>query len=962
MFYPIFSESFLQSHLYNFKLSTIPNIRPIKRMIENFILELESGKIDSLKEEEIKSRFVNTFFGDVLGYNYGNSNNWLLREEKKSKINGTKPDAVLGYFFKNKEEDDVRVVIEIKDAKTNLDLPQKRVKNFTPVEQAFNYGSQTGGHCKWIVVSNINEIRFYPYSDRSKCQIFHLKDLNNENTLKEFLFLFHKDRLIKHKLTEKSNTDKLFDLTALFQEKENNDIHIIDKIYYSLKRFEDFGFVSPDYIASIEPFNVLNEYVWHYYDHKLFTLNSEIYNLLNEIEIKKNSINFSKILENEIKTNNIFDAQNKIEWSFKFLNKCLITEIEAIRDFTLEVERSKNVLGFSKKHIFNTREDNSLILDIDLSRNSESCDCVICNYRNFRFDKLVSKLKSAEGNPNFINAEYAFGNFLVSSNDYKTSYIILKSLQNEVKHQSNKGVKYFLTTLNITLLYNLIQFYSLEDKEEIRNEIRNIDLDKILYDELEFYVEKDVLNYLKKIKEDDLIYRIRDEIHENIEKIQELKKLIDNGGEMHSGPNYSYNLLKNYHELSLNLYGNYIFYFKFSILKKITEKFFEGLLISYNTCKHGLVYFEEFALTEAILNIPQSKLKKILEDEKIIKTGPDTVEELLEKLHNLLTSYFNKGFFNDPIENSLIASQLENFGFRELFTSVFANLFIVLVKVEINKTQFRKIVKPLIDFLSIEKVLAHYDLKELEYFILEKGDLFEQDELEEILILAIKRDRSNFVKYEGLLRNLPIALKKYFPNYEINKKNLIRKAILNCHSDNNFVNYRKIIKLVNISDIDCKNLLIQAFEEFLDEKFDYDFYESLLRNSVIDISHKNYFYQYTLQINNYKGKNTYSFGKLKLTDLVFINYIILIYKLNVDFEKEELKLFDRLNSFEEWILNPKKFDYKNFDIKWLLEIEKYYYILDRLSDISAIKNKVNIALSEEYNPILADIKYRYFNK
>jgi hypothetical protein len=45
-----------------------------------------------------------------------------------------------------------------------------------------------------------------------------------------------------------------------------------------------------------------------------------------------------------------------------------------------------------------------------------------------------------------------------------------------------------------------------------------------------------------------------------------------------------------------------------------------------------------------------------------------------------------------------------------------------------------------------------------------------------------------------------------------------------------------------------------------------------------------------------------------------------------------------------------------------VEIEKYYYILDRLSNISAIKNKVNIALSEEYNPILADIKYRYFNK
>jgi hypothetical protein len=61
-------------------------------------------------------------------------------------------------------------------------------------------------------------------------------------------------------------------------------------------------------------------------------------------------------------------------------------------------------------------------------------------------------------------------------------------------------------------------------------------------------------------------------------------------------------------------------------------------------------------------------------------------------------------------------------------------------------------------------------LKELEYFILEKGDLFEQDELEEILILAIKRDRSNFVKYEGLLRNLPIALKKYFQIMKLIRK------------------------------------------------------------------------------------------------------------------------------------------------------------------------------------------------
>ena len=440
-------------------------------MIENFSLELESGKIQSLKEEEIKSRFVNTFFGDVLGYNYGNSNKWLLREEKKSKVNGTKPDAVLGYLFKDKKDDDVRAVIEIKDAKTSLDDKQNRVKSFTPVEQAFNYGSQMGGNCKWVVVSNINEIRFYPYSDRSRCQVFYLKELNNESKLKEFLFLFHKDRLIKH--TEKSNTDKLFELTNVFKEKEVST-HIIDKVYYSLKRFEDFGFVSPEYLASIEPFNVLNEYVWHYHDSKLFTLNSELYDLLKEINIENNSVQFSTELETDIKERNVIEAVEKIEWSFKFLNKCMITKIQAIKDYTIDVESSKKAIGFSKKHIYNSKKDNFIVLEIDLSNHSLSCDCVVCLYRSFSFDKLISKLKSAEGNPNLNNIEYAFGNFLVSSNNYKTSFNILKELQNEVKQQPDRGVKYFLTTLNITLLYNLIQQYFLEDREEIRNEIRNI--------------------------------------------------------------------------------------------------------------------------------------------------------------------------------------------------------------------------------------------------------------------------------------------------------------------------------------------------------------------------------------------------------------------------------------------------------------------------------------------------------
>ena len=100
---PIFSEFFLSKFLYDFKLYAVPNIRRIKHLVESLIKEEKSGKFKSLKEEEVKSRFLTTFFGDILNFNYGNAHTWMFREEKKSISDATKPDAVLGYFYDDKK-------------------------------------------------------------------------------------------------------------------------------------------------------------------------------------------------------------------------------------------------------------------------------------------------------------------------------------------------------------------------------------------------------------------------------------------------------------------------------------------------------------------------------------------------------------------------------------------------------------------------------------------------------------------------------------------------------------------------------------------------------------------------------------------------------------------------------------------------------------------------------------------
>jgi hypothetical protein len=65
---PIFTINFLSHILSDFRVSSITGIREITQIIRSYIQELESGKLESFKEEEVKSRFVNDFFGlpDIL--------------------------------------------------------------------------------------------------------------------------------------------------------------------------------------------------------------------------------------------------------------------------------------------------------------------------------------------------------------------------------------------------------------------------------------------------------------------------------------------------------------------------------------------------------------------------------------------------------------------------------------------------------------------------------------------------------------------------------------------------------------------------------------------------------------------------------------------------------------------------------------------------------------------------------
>jgi len=113
----------------------------------------------------------------------------------------------------------MKVVIELKDAKTSLDKPQQRAGNLTPVQQAFKYKPYFK-EVDFIIVSNFYETRLYidSYYDYESFTLSDLVDSkDNYFNFKKFYYLFCKDNLISKK--GESNTKSLLSFTRT-QEKE----------------------------------------------------------------------------------------------------------------------------------------------------------------------------------------------------------------------------------------------------------------------------------------------------------------------------------------------------------------------------------------------------------------------------------------------------------------------------------------------------------------------------------------------------------------------------------------------------------------------------------------------------------------------------------------------------------------------------------------------------------------------
>ncbi len=957
---PIFKKDILDAHLNLFSLRKIDGFDSKKEILNDWFLRFKSGKLERENETSIGADFINDIFGDILGYNYRNPNEWNLEKELKTVVDGKKPDGAIGYFNLNEElNKGVQGIIELKDANTDLDKAQKRPNDKrTPVEQAFSYAPKFGGKCKWIIVSNFLEIRLYQANDASKFEQFKLEKLQDEVELKKFFFLLQKENLLSKKGNSRLERIIEKDKEVKLQNSYNKSSHILDKIYYLLKKFEGLTYVNPNILANAKPFNNSNEYVWHYFDFSLQSTEEGIFDLFNGIEVKPQKIEISEKLEKELKKNGVVEYNDKIKFIIKRLNECYVLYIECYEnlDKVKEYINRDNVFGGSLEYGMSNYAGQLRKFSIDFRDHDKICNCMKCSYQRLDFTSVLKLLKSREGSDEHYTLESGYFHQNFGTNNFKTSYLIYKNIANRQKGKNE--FLYFIAKYNLLRLHNPIRSeYDLEDKSDIMQHIKSIDLDLILH-ELDI-IDPDKRRALIELKDRTIKTKAEKEIEEKITDLKNVKASFKRGSGG-SFPNYTFQLNQPLASFLLHYSSNCILGDAFTDYKIICEKVLRGYLLSHSIHEGyyaRLKKLEGYHVNLIIFNLFPKIVEKLFKEYQIeeISLSEKAKNDLIEKTKNFLQSNHEEKILFEPMENKYLTQALASPHFEQIYEHIFSNLFFLLSKTHIDEQDCRKFIPTLINFLKVDQTLYHARLKTLTKFISRYGNSFTPKELFEILKLTIGKKKLND---NDLIKSICFTLNDFHQGYKLTDTILLQKVILN--KKENRDNLIHLLPFWLISNDSNKLILEKELIEKLNSHFSPFLYQQLLLYKVIDINYNDYFDKYIDSIGKSNDDGSYKMwnGEPELKRYDFINFALVIYSLDIDPNDKRIKQLSNLCEWHRWLINLESFDYSKFKSEWILIFHQDIFF-KQFGQVPQIRAKVKATLDKEYHPRLAEIYIKY---
>lgn len=197
--HPLFDPELVDEHLQQQQLDRPADTNELVDAVEGWV-----DATTTLTERNLQQSFVSDLFSTVLGYTRprGAAGEFELLPESLSQGGDGFPDVLLGRFEQEDGElieDERKVVGELKDPGTDLDkVDPSRLKS--PIEQAFEYAITNGLSVRWVVASNMDEIRLYHHGSKNHYETWEidsfLEDGDLTDTFWEFYFIMHRDYLL----------------------------------------------------------------------------------------------------------------------------------------------------------------------------------------------------------------------------------------------------------------------------------------------------------------------------------------------------------------------------------------------------------------------------------------------------------------------------------------------------------------------------------------------------------------------------------------------------------------------------------------------------------------------------------------------------------------------------------------------------------------------------------------------
>ncbi len=874
----------LLTHINNNKIAFITH--------ELVIQEWEKHKEKHKRDKERKLLFYNK-----QNNNIENNSSTLLPSKILVNTNHLELQITLIDKLLSKAKEILRTPEIIKN-----DFAERYRKNLAPFhikKDSQNDWEIIGTTCNYCEVRGIRDIYFLSYNHT---------DFADENEINRTIHPTLQSRFLKVKINYFKNYSDFFkeletyynfpSQLISYQLPQNEKYTYkatlkktdLESLYYLFNDlYEEINFIPIHILKKYYPFENSDESSTYY---SIFTLSYVPENLINFFENVKVGEDKELKFIDETLVNSVNNFKEKTEYVLRHLTHNLI--------FNLSGEKSRKTIS--------TFYDNPIF-----------CNCIKCTLNRFEFHKTFKDLKSettgVKEKLKQAYIHYQIGNFKSASKLYQ-------EIVNEALDEK-KYISYFIAKYNLKHLSAFLSnpFYNKEVDTQLVEELYKIDP---IEEAVKLKTHSDY-NLLLFIAQEDFFTEPFQNIREKVNSILDHYYSQLNGG--WSSNNYVWSLIEEFAKLETFLNSNYILFDKYSNFLKLFEAVIEGVFASHAIAENQedrFKLFDDYWVHKFILYGNEKVIKKYFNrfNLKSLKYNLSSIEKdsFIELTEHL--------FKNEKliIEGCQQYADKQNGYFIDKYNKIFENSITMGSLLELDSNTLNKFAGLVINLLKTETSLYRSSLKNIKFFISQKGNKLDKTILKEYFEHFLNNDKEHDNDTLAVIIDsfedgeLDAILEKDFDE-------ILHQTIVVCEKCGSIHSPEILLSIYDKVGNLRKEVISKKIQEKLNSKFEFNlFYLSSIQDVIAFDEEKIFSLVNELNIDKKQRSARSMFtGSIDYQNHYLDEILNLCFKFNIDTTTNQFQKFREIGPYYEWLINMDAFNYDKFNYEWVLNYKTVYY-------------------------------------